>query len=517
MKSFFKHLAIAAAATLLGGSALAQGSSEYKSGIKIPLDEKGTKYIRFITWNQMWARSVQNNPGTASIEDPTKEQKTSSDIGIRRARALWIAQISPRYLVLTHIGINNQTFNSGGGIGATGVGGYGTAKKPQIFFHDFWNEYRVLKQDGEVDNNGTKTKFEKNTLFIGAGLHYWNGVSRMASASTLNFLAVDAPVWNWYNIEFSDQFARQFGVYAKGKIAKHLDYRFHINKPFIVDQTTGATATVKQKANLGNAAFAPTDKFAYGGYVNWQFWDQEANVLPFFVGTYAGTKKVFNIGAGFYHHKNALATYDSLATGYDANKLKETRLSQNVFGVDVFLDRPLGEGGKNGAITLYALYQNSNFGKNFWRNVGIMNVNPNSVYKSVTSKNYAWVNQSTGDSLTKTQYNEKAVIEGYGNNRVLLGTGSQLLAEVGYLLPKNALGEKFGNVCRVQPFFVYSTKNLERFKDGAGSYIDGGCNFFLDGHHAKITLEYSTRSIHNLNYAKIGTKGEFIIQAQVYL
>ncbi|MFN3876037.1 MAG: porin, partial [Flavobacteriales bacterium] len=38
---------------------------------------------------------------------------------------------------------------------------------------------------------------------------------------------------------------------------------------------------------------------AYAGYLMWQFLEQESNVLPFTVGTYVGTKKVFNIGAGF--------------------------------------------------------------------------------------------------------------------------------------------------------------------------------------------------------------------------
>ncbi|TAE55882.1 MAG: hypothetical protein EAZ89_05235, partial [Bacteroidetes bacterium] len=222
-----------------------QGSSEYKSGLKVNLNEDGSRYVRFIIWNQMWARYIQNNPGTADINGA--QANSTFDIGIRRARILAYAQISPRYLVLTHIGINNQTFANGGapggglsgnagGIGVTGsVTGTAndstgavtgslsgasangaSAKKPQLFFHDFWNEFLVAKG-------------KKANLSLGFGLHYWYAVSRLSSASTLNFLMVDAPIFNWFNIELTDQFARQFGVYAKGKLGK-LDYRFHVNK-----------------------------------------------------------------------------------------------------------------------------------------------------------------------------------------------------------------------------------------------------------------------------------------------
>jgi hypothetical protein len=34
-------------------------------------------------------------------------------------------------------------------------------------------------------------------------------------ASTLNFLTIDAPIFNWPLIENSDQFARQMGLFAK--------------------------------------------------------------------------------------------------------------------------------------------------------------------------------------------------------------------------------------------------------------------------------------------------------------
>jgi len=142
-----------------------------------------------------------------------------------------------------------------------------------------------------LPKNLTTGKVNKSTLSIGAGLHYWHGISRMTSASTLNFLAVDAPIFNWPLIENSDQFARLFGIYAKGKIGK-FEYRMNWNKPFATNIAPAEGVAVDNNG---------LSKMSYGGYFEYQFLDQEANLLPFKVGTYVGTKRVFNIGAGFYH------------------------------------------------------------------------------------------------------------------------------------------------------------------------------------------------------------------------
>jgi ABC-type taurine transport system ATPase subunit len=57
-----------------------------------------------------------------------------------------------------------------------------------------------------------KTKF---SLTMGGGLHYYMGLSRATMASTLNFLTIDAPIFNWPLIENSDQFARQMGLFER--------------------------------------------------------------------------------------------------------------------------------------------------------------------------------------------------------------------------------------------------------------------------------------------------------------
>jgi hypothetical protein len=50
-------------------------------------------------------------------------------------------------------------------------------------------------------------------MSLGAGLHYYMGLSRALWHLTLNFLTIDAPIFNWPLIENSDQFARQVGLF----------------------------------------------------------------------------------------------------------------------------------------------------------------------------------------------------------------------------------------------------------------------------------------------------------------
>ena len=273
-------------------TSFSQGSEPYGKGLRIDLDTSGSRYLRVIFWNQIWVRNIQHNPGSIVNEQPVEN---TWDIGARRLRLMGYAQITPRYLILFHIGINNQTFATGGAPGGSGTGPNGIAKKPAVFFHDAWNEYAIIPAINPV--TGIKNKY---TLYFGAGLHYWNGLSRMTSASTLNFLALDAPMVNWPLVENSDQFVRQFGMYVKGKLGK-FNYRMHLNKPFATNVTPPDPDPIRGPIAVDNNG---NSNAAIGGYYDYQFLDQEENLLPFRVGTYVGSRKIFNIGAGFFHTKN---------------------------------------------------------------------------------------------------------------------------------------------------------------------------------------------------------------------
>ncbi|WP_266365325.1 porin [Tellurirhabdus rosea] len=470
MKKFYAYL-LAFAFFLGGGMSAAvkgQGSAEYGSGLKFNLNPEGTKYMRLIMWNQIWFRHTQMNPGTTVNGTPAS---TATDVGARRLRMLAYAQITPRYLILMHFGINNQTFVNGGAAGTSGTGGYGQGKKPGLFFHDVWNEYAVVPTKDPLTG-----KVNKATLAVGAGLHYWHGISRMTSASTLNFLAVDAPIFNWPLIENSDQFARLFGIYAKGKIGK-LEYRLNYNKPFATNLTppTNGTTVVQNVAVDNNGV----SKMSYGGYFEYQFLDQEANVLPFKVGTYIGTKQVLNIGAGFYHQPDGTQSVrNGLTRKHDIS----------LFAVDLFADLPFGNKDKNMAVTTYSTLYKYNFGPNYLRNLGIMN-----------------------EGATDPKFMDRRSLSGPGNARPMIGTGTIWYTQAGLLLPK---GDK--SKVRVQPFAAYAVKDFEALGK-TGNYYDMGCNFYIDGHHAKITPQYSTRPVYLDANTISGSKGEFILQAQIYL
>ncbi|MBF8961857.1 hypothetical protein I0P70_01255 [Pontibacter sp. FD36] len=446
MKKLLLYVAAGLVLCCVGRSASAQGSTEYGAGIKLPINEDGSKYIRFITWHQVWVRYNEHNSGTIRNGEPVDN---TLDFGLRRSRFLTYSQISPRFLVLLHFGINNQNSISGGV--NPGLDG----KKPQIFIHDAWTEYKV---------------FDK-ALSIGAGLHYWNGISRSTNASTLNFMAIDAPIFNWATIDAADQFARMLGVYAKGKLGK-LDYRMAINDPFLTNtaQAIGPAANYNPQNN----------NKVYQGYFNWQFWDQESNLLPFMVGTYLGTRRVFNIGAGFMHNKDGMWREQNTINGFVVEKE-----NINLFGVDAFLDLPLNTE-QNTALTAYGVYYNYDFGKDNVRNIGIMNP------------------AQGGGGLR-------------GNAFPTIGTGDILYGQVGYLLPKDLVTEK----ARLQPYAAYSYGSLDGVQNSRGEKVpvkvlDLGTNLLLEGHHSKLTLNYRNRpdftNPNNLRY-----RPEITLQAMIYL
>ncbi|RTY92903.1 porin [Flavobacterium sp. RSP46] len=458
-----KKIFFIAVLLLLSLKSFSQGSTDYGAGLKFNLNEDGSKFMRVIAWNQIWMRSSQMNPGTMIGGEATS---TATDIGNRRLRFLAYAQVSKRYMILTHFGINNQTFINGGAAGSSGTGGYGAGKKPGLFFHDAWNEYAVVLPE----------KDKKFSFTLGAGLHYYMGLSRLTMASTLNFLTIDAPVFNWPLIENSDQFARQVGLFAKGKYGK-LEYRMSYNKPYATNLTPTNTSNASNAVAVDNSG---NTKWSKAGYFEYQFLDQEANVLPFKVGSYLGTKKVFNIGAGFYTAPDATKT--SINSTINKHDIK-------LFSADVFLDMPIGKKENKMAVTAYSVLYDYDFGPNYLRNVGIMNIG------------------SVDPNFTGSR-----AIAGAGNAQPTMGSGNIWYTQAGVLLPCKEAKPKI----RIQPFGAVTYKNFDALEQSSTQF-DVGSNFFLDGHHAKITAQYSTRPVYTSLTNRSGSLGDFIVQLQIYL
>lgn len=364
----------------------AEEDHSYKP-LTLKLSEDGKKYVRFIMWHQIWVES--NN-----LE--AENSKFSLSTSIRRSRFLAFAQISPKFLILTHWGLNSLTAANLTSLGNNGDG-------PQLFLHDAWGEVQLHK-----------------SLYVGGGLHYWKGMTRMSNASTLNFMTLDQsrPFVAWHSLGITDQFARHLGIYAKGEIGK-FDYRIALNTP--LRNNISGDFSLKSSGWTYNGVANPdsngdlTGNMVAEGYFRYNFWDTESTKLPYQVGTYLGAKKVFGVGAGFYAHPNGMFNATSGEHG-----------SVFHFAVDAFLDMPAGD---NGALNAYAAFMKFNYGENYVAR---------------------WA-----------------------------GTGSAIYAQLGYLV-KSA---------KIMPYVAFNTGNYDGYDDPVNA-LDVGLNYFINGHNAKLTLEY---------------------------
>ena len=367
--------------------------------LTLKMNEDGSKYLRFIMWHQIWVTS--NN---LSDENSNLQFNTS----IRRSRILAYAQVSPKFLILTHFGLNS--LNAGN---LTSLGSNGDS--PQFFLHGAWGEYKL-----------------SDHIYVGGGLHYWKGLTRLASQSTLNFMTLDQsrPFYAWHSLGITDQFARHLGLYLKGSKGK-FEYRFAWNNPGRNplgagnDYSANFAADGVSKSTLRYVGASTPDadgnaigNSIYEGYVKYNFWDNESVKLPYYVGTYLGKKKVFSIGAGFFMHPNGM--YDTAANSH---------ANVSHYAVDAFLDMPVSRG----AVNAYAAFQSFNYGDNY--------------------------------------------ISRWG------GTGNALYAQLGYYL---------SNV-KLMPYVAFSNGDFEGADDAISS-LDIGVNYYINGHHAKITCEYHSIS-----------------------
>ncbi|WP_369769635.1 hypothetical protein [Flavobacterium sp. WC2416] len=393
-----------------------QGSPDYGAGMKFNLNEEGSKYLRIISWAQIWGQYNSDRP-----LDGNGNKQADLDFSVRRARVLMYAQINKDFLIVTHFGLNS--------LNASNITPTGKGESSQLFLHDVWTQYSLGK------NNA-----------IGAGLHYWNGISRLNNQSTLNIMTLDNQRQAWATLGLSDQFARHIGIFAKGGLGK-FQYRVAVNGAATNNlqattvPTNGGAATYTGARLLGSKEAGRT----YAGYFEYGFLDSESNFLPYKVGTYLGTKKVFNIGAGFFSHPNG-----SVIADLSGNLSGE---NVTIFGLDAFYDVPVGKNGA--AVTAYALYQNTDYGKNY---------------------------------RLGTTYE----------------TGSMIHAHLGYVLPGKSK-------TRFQPYLSIDERQIDALNDNA-TQIGIGANAFFSGHNSKLTLEYQS-----LKYATDKAVNTITLQAMIYL
>lgn len=420
-------------------------SARFKDGLKIYMNDDSTRYIQGTGLAQIWFRYNDNNPGSAIYGTPKKE---TFDVGLRRVRYQVMSQINKKVFMYTQFGINS--FNSL------------SARKPGLFLHDVTAEYKIYK----------------NYITLGGGLSGWNGTARYTSSGVGNILGMDLPTIEETTNDVTDQFVRKLGVYAKGQIGG-LDYRLSAANPFPIQNSLTTIAALSGTNSAAYSTKAP--EMQYQGYVKWQFFDKESNLLPYSAGSYLGKKRVLNVGGGFTYQKDAMwyrnANMDTLSTP----------LQQ--FALDVFYDSYLNKEKQN-AITAYAAFLNYDFGPNYIRNAGAMN---------------------TANGTVGT-----ASFNGAGNNIPLIGTGQVVYAQAAYLFKKDLLG-KNGTL---QPYASGSYAMYQKLKDPVLIY-DIGINWIIAGQNSKISLDYQSRPIFNadingdLHETKNARRGQVVLQYQV--
>jgi hypothetical protein len=291
-------------------------------------------------------------------------------------------------------------------------------------------------------------------------------------------MSLDSPIFPWATIEATDQFARQLGLYAKGK-AGLFDYRVAVVRPFAApyDPTTAPAPPT-----TGAGGYNPTaNTWGYSGYFQFQFLDIESNVLPYMVGTYIGAKKVFNWGFG--GHAQPIGIW-YLADPADPTSVRKRALF--IASTDLFLDIPF-KADNGGAATWYGAYYYMDFGPNNIRNVGIMN--PGDAGSGIPSPG-----------------------SGQGNQYAMLGTGNAGYSELGILIP-GTVGEEI----QFQPYVNTQLAKWEEYQD-IMAHIGVGVNMFIHRHNAKVTLEYRNRPIFNANGTVLNRKGNsFILQMHLFI
>jgi hypothetical protein len=265
-------------------------------------------------------------------------------------------------------------------------------------------------------------------------------------------MTLDVPVFAQATVDQTDEFSRKLSLYARGQLWK-FDYRLVLSDPFPIS-SSGTTVPAIAK----NAAFSPIGHtLQYQGNFMYQFFEHEPHTTPYMTGTYLGNKKVFNIGGGFMFQKDAM-WYEKFAGDTSFSNML-------LLCAESYLDMPLNKE-KGTAISAYAGYFNTNYGKNYLRYNGIMN--PANGTKAT-------------DLISPTAF---------GNSFPMFGSGQVVYTQFGFLLPKKLLGEKGGHL---MPYASYTHASFNRLEGKTMNVFNVGINWFIKNHKAKITIDYQNR------------------------
>lgn len=371
--------------------------------IKYTLNHDKASYVGFAASGQFWTRYVDLNPGSTIDEAITTD---FWDISMRRYRLKVYGQWNEQTSFVMSFGNNNVRPTNR------------TNEYPKLL--DAYITYKF-----------------SDAFSVGAGKNAWTGLSRYAASATSSALSVDIQYMALPLLNYSDDFMRKIGVFAKGQL-KRFDYRIAFAKPYgnAVNPTISKVATVAPEASA----------FQISGYFKFHLLDVESQVSPFAPATYLGDKNLLTIGAGFFHEPEATRYLSGLDTVYH---------SATSFAMDLFYERPFI---RDVILTFYTGYFYHNLGPDFLRQIG-----PNNPAEGVITSNY---------------------LNSKGNSRVVAGSGSIVFFQGALLKPLS--GDK-----AIQVYGSLENANFDAIH-GRTIQWESGLNYLLNGHRSKFTLGYQS-------------------------
>lgn len=417
-----------------------------KQGLKVKLNEKGSSFVKFGLGMQFWYRNGEMNPGT--VNQNTQESITHySDFALRRLRLSALVNFESKYYLYTQFGLTSQNNTNSNHRG--------------MFFHDFWGKIRLAPK-----------------TYFGAGLHMWNGLSRLSNVSYGSIMTLDNPTFNFPNVNVSDEFVRQYGIFLQGQLGG-FDYSFSLNQPILPKESSSLfnDQEIAEKENVGVAYNRYHSNFSYKGYVSYSFFEQEkVATTPFKSMSYFGKKGRFlNLGVGFQ--------YTPEASGILNDQGAVDQHQQLGLAADLWYEQPLPN---ESALNLYSAYYNYDYGDNYLRTVGVMN----------------------GFAAADPAGNVAA--QGPGISQYYMGTGQIYYLNLGYTVP----GSPFNTQHKMVPFYAMSYKDFEGLGEASHQH-DLGVHYLILQNAVKISAQYSTRPVYDAETMKVSDhKGWFIMQLQ---
>lgn len=418
--------------------------------LKCVFGAEGKYYFKATAVNQAWVRYTWNDPGTTVGGTPQfqsypmagRPEAETFDIGLRRTRFQLFGQLSEHLFMYIQLGQNNFS--------------YLAPRKFGFFLHDAVSEYNVNKH-----------------FSLGAGLTGWTGFSRFSSPGVISLLGADAPLFLQATNDANDQFLRKLSVYMKGKLGRW-DYRIVFSKPFDVASSL-ILPTVPIIGNDSKFSLRPP-KWQSSGYINYQLCDEESNLTPYQTGTYLGSKRVFNVGAGWEYQPDAMWNLEGTDTVEHAMLLA---------AIDVFYDVPINKE-RGTVVSIYAVATHYDFGPRYIRTIGAMN-------------------PADGTS------NALLLPGSIGNAFPMIGTGNSIYLQAGYIL-----AHKEGTSC-MQPYGNIQFSRYQKLIEPMITW-EAGSAFLFQGHNNKVTIGYQNRPVfakdHAGNMAESTRKGMLVLQYQ---